>query len=91
MSKTRVQVILEEEEKARFHEHAVLEGQSLSAWLRAAGLKRLESAARTRMETRDQLDEFFRRCDVNEQGREPDWSEHLEVADSSRGSGGTDT
>ena len=91
MSKTRVQVILDEEEKARFHQHAILEGQSLSAWLRTAGLKRLESTAGTRMETGEQLQEFFRRCDERERGLEPDWNEHLEVAGSSRRSGGTDT
>lgn len=89
MSKTRVQVILEDEEKARFHEHAVRDGESLSSWLKNAGLQRLESAADTRIETREQLEEFFRQCDEREAGGEPDWQEHLDVAGRSRRAGET--
>jgi len=91
MSKIRVQVILEDEEKARFQEQAVREGESLSSWLRKAGLHRLESAAGANIGTRKQLEEFFRLCDEREQGTEPDWHEHLEVMDASRRSGRTGT
>ena len=50
----------------------------MSAWLREAGLDRLErSREETRLNTSDDLKQFFARCDErSESGKEPDWEEH---------------
>ena len=85
---TKVQVILEEEEKELFQRHAHREGLSLSSWLRRAGeekLKQLE--AEEKLGTLEDLQSFFAACDAREVGREPDWEEHLAVIERSRGTG----
>ncbi|HEV2851867.1 MAG TPA: ribbon-helix-helix protein, CopG family [Thermoanaerobaculia bacterium] len=82
---TRVQVILEDEEKELFQHRARAEGLSLSAWLRRAGREFLRKQKKTA--TRADLDDFFKACDAREQGTEPDWEEHLRVIERSKRSG----
>jgi hypothetical protein len=88
---TRVQVLLQEEEREQFRRQAEREGLSLSAWLRRAGLDRLRSRQGRRISTVRELREFFREIDVREKGREPDWDEHLAVMVRSRAAGGSGT
>jgi hypothetical protein len=90
-SMTRVQVLLEEEEREQFRRQAEREGVSLSAWLRRAGQERLRSRSGRRISTVRELRQFFREIDAREKGREPDWDEHLAVMARSRGSGGSGT
>ena len=74
----RIQVILDEKEAARIRSQAQKESKSMSAWLREAGLDRLErSREKTRLDTPEDLEQFFARCDErNEPGEEPDWEEY---------------
>lgn len=88
MATIKVQVILEEEERAMIRREAEAAGTSLSAWVRRAALDKLEAARRARrLSSAEDLAAFFAACDERETGREPDWSEHLEVIDASRASG----
>ena len=88
---TRVQVVLQEEERERFRREADLQGQSLSAWLREAGRARVAARADRGPLTAASLRAFFKSCDAREKGREPDWEQHLQVMEGSRrrGSSGT--
>lgn len=90
---TRVQVVLDEEEREVFRRAARAAGTSLSAWLREAGHQRIEEEERPgRIESLAELDAFFAECDRRAgPGREPDWERHREVIDSSRGSGASGT
>ena len=73
----RIQVILDEEEAARFKSQAMRESKSLSAWLRDAGKKMIEiNRQQQRLTDPDVLKEFFRKCDEREHGTEPDWEDH---------------
>lgn len=85
----RVQVVLDERERAAFRRQARLEGLSLSAWLREAGRERLsEQEGMPRFADRESLAAFFERCDRHAgEGKEPDWAEHRQVIDASRGEG----
>jgi hypothetical protein len=88
----RVQVLMSAEERERFRRMAREEGLSLSAWLRRAGLERLEAAGtRRRLDEPARLDAFFRECDAREPGTEPDWENHLRVMRGSRRAGQSDT
>lgn len=81
----RVQVLLEEEEKELFVQEAQRAGMSLSAWIRDAGKERLKNRpARLKLETPDDLRVFFASCDSRQEGREPDWEEHLRVIERSK-------
>ena len=89
---TRIQVIVEETEREAFRSVAEQEGMSLSAWLRQAGKDRL--AAKTHhktIRTTKDLRRFFKVCDSQGSGREPDWVEHKKVIARSQASGATDT
>lgn len=86
---TRVQVILNAEEKEIFQRRASREGLSLSSWLRRAGQEMLKQEKRTM--TREDLDAFFAACDAREEGVEPDWEEHLAVLEASKRSGASET
>jgi hypothetical protein len=55
----------------------VLEGLSLSTWLERECLKWAQTAAK--LDSAEALAVFFEQCDAREQGREPDWEEHLAV------------
>ena len=70
---TRVQVILDEQQKARIQQRAARDGLSLSAWIRRAALRELEGQrARGGDEVRALLASMHRRRAVE---REPDWEE----------------
>ena len=87
---TRVQLLIPDEDLARFVHQTRREGVSLSAWLRAAALERLdrESQAR-RFASGADLDSFFADCDALEgPDTEPDWEQHRLVIEHSRGRGG---
>ena len=73
----RIQVILDEEEAARFKSQAKRESKSLSAWLRDAGRKMLEmNGQRQSLSDPDALKKFFKDCNERERGKEPEWEEH---------------
>ena len=73
----RVQVILEEEEAARFKSQAARESKSLSAWLREAGRTILDlNRTSEKLTDPDSLKRFFKKCNENEKGTEPDWEDH---------------
>lgn len=89
---TRVQVILEEAEREAFRTIAEQEGLSLSAWLRQAGKDRL--SAKTQQKTirnSKDLRRFFKACDSQKVGREPDWDEQKKVITHSQTSGTSET
>lgn len=85
----RVQVILDERERAAFRRQARRDGQSLSAWLREAGYERLRAREQApKFGDRQSLAEFFARCDHHAgEGTEPDWAEHRRVIEQSRREG----
>ena len=73
----RVQVILQEDEAARFRSQAMKESKSLSAWLRDAGKQMLETdQQRQPLTDPTALKRFFQKCSEREKGTEPDWEEH---------------
>ena len=81
----RIHVVLDERERAAFQSRAAAEGRSLSEWLRLAGRERMERERPARIASTDDLTAFFDACDRRDAGREPDWAEHLAIADRSRG------
>jgi hypothetical protein len=84
----RIQIVIDDAECERFRSQATAEGLSLSEWFRRLGRKRLEAAARERrLDSVDDLREFWQVCDSAQSGREPDWDQHLEVMRRSRGGG----
>lgn len=73
----RVQVILGEEEAAKFKFQAQKESKALSAWLREAGKKMLKmNQQRESLIHPATLKTFFDKCKQREQGKEPDWEDH---------------
>jgi hypothetical protein len=73
----RVQVILQENEAARFRSQAMKKSKSLSAWLRDAGKKMLDTDQRLQPLTDPSaLKGFFRNCEEREKGTEPGCEEH---------------
>ena len=97
----RVQLVMSDEDRARFVDQARREGMSLSAWLRVAARERLEAVRNgeqaaspeglrsgKRFESEADLWEFFRKCEeLDGPETEPDWSEHLRVINESRARG----
>jgi hypothetical protein len=76
----RIHIVLGRTEKERFRRLAEREGKSLSEWLRDVARARADAEeARARLDTVEQLEGFFADCDGREQGREPDWDDHLRV------------
>lgn len=89
---SRIQVILNEQERELFRQQAMLEGLSLSAWIREAALVHLAARQRNAaLNSVEALEAFFTECDRYERGREPDWTEHLQVINRSLGSGDSST
>lgn len=84
--KTRVQVMLGSNEREACRQEADLEGLSLSAWFRKLALERLSPVGFQRLRSED-LEAVFQACDTREQGREPDWEEHLSTIERSRRAG----
>jgi hypothetical protein len=87
----RVQVVMDELERERLRRAAEQEGLSLSDWLRRAARDRLRSMEAPTLSTPEDLRAFFEECDRREQGKEPDWKEHLAVIEESKASGRTRT
>ena len=85
---TRVHILIDEADKARYRQQAEREGKSLGAWLREAAEERLRASQEHRsLRTRAELEGFFAECDAREPDREPDWAEHRAVIERSRGQG----
>lgn len=87
----RVQVLLDDEEKAKLERGAKQLGRSLSAFVREAALGRLAEIESQKRFTKSELKEFFKQCGKLEQGKEPDWEEHLQVIRGAIGRGGSGT
>lgn len=85
----RVQLVMPDDDRELFVNQARREGMSLSAWLRTAARKQLESSRSVNLfESPEDVRAFFRSCEALEGPEtEPDWSEHLRVIDESRSSG----
>ncbi len=85
---TRIHLVIDEADKARYRRQAEREGKSLGAWLRAAAEERLRRAE-DRPDLRDAaaLERFFEACDARETGREPDWGEQKRIIATSRTAG----
>jgi hypothetical protein len=82
---SRIHILLDEAEKARYRRQAQREGKSLGAWLREAAEDRLRAAAGHRdLRSRSGLEQFFAECDQHEVGTEPDWLEHRRLIERSR-------
>jgi hypothetical protein len=82
---SRVHVLLDDVEKARYRAQAAREGKSLGAWLRAAAEERLRAATMQRdLRSRRSLERFFAECDERETGQEPDWDAQREMIERSR-------
>jgi hypothetical protein len=75
----RVQVLLDEKEKARLERGAKHLGRSLSAFIRDAALSKLAELESQKLFSKSELRDFFRQCGKIETGKEPDWAEHLQV------------
>ena len=88
---TRVQVVLDDQERAAFARRAAAEGVSLSAWLRDAGRQRLHSRPAPTLRSVADLGRFFDSLPEAGVGREPDWEEHLATMEASRREGLTPT
>lgn len=91
MTALRVQVVVSPHEKLEFAEQARRDGESLSEWLRRAGQERLETRRKRKPAGRGDLEELFTACDAREQGREPDWEDHLRVIGQSLATGRSDS
>lgn len=85
----RIQLLMPDEDRARFTHQARSEGMSLSAWLRAAAHERLaRRSSADRFATLRDVEDFFLACDQREgPGEEPDWEQHLAVIGESRSRG----
>ncbi len=84
---SRIQVVVDDEEKERFRRQAAREGKSLSAWLREAARSWLARHAAPRLDTVEELQSFFDACDERETHPEPDWTEHRRMIERSARSG----
>lgn len=82
---TRIHIVLDPEDKARYRAQADREGKSLAAWLRDAAEDRLrETQEGKSLRSRDALAEFFDACDELEVEQEPDWAQHRDAIERSR-------
>ena len=89
---TRIQIVLNIDEKLRFKTAAKLAGMSLSAWLKECARLRLEEKSSTVLpDTLEKLEAFFSHCDKLEAGEEPDWAQQKEIIERSKTSGTTNT
>ncbi len=71
----RVQVILKEEEVAKFKQQARKQSKSLSAWMREAAYKMLQQDEQKKLTEEQVLKKFFLDCNRREAGQEPNWNE----------------
>ena len=85
---TRIHIVLDEVDKARYRSQADREGKSLAAWLREAAEEKIAGVLdRRRFSARADVEGFFEECDTREPRPEPDWEEHRRVAERSRSQG----
>lgn len=76
----KIQVILDEEEAARFKAQAGKESKSLSSWLRDAGKTVLQMSAKKKpLNTAAELKKFFQESNRREKGEEPDWEDQKKL------------
>ncbi len=86
----RVQLVIPDDDQARFVRQARLEGLSFSAWLRSAARERLERMrGHQRFRGQEDLAAFFAACDAaeNTDEMEPDWEQHEQTITRSRRKG----
>ena len=89
---TRIQVVLDNREKAMFRAAAKREGVSLSAWVKGCAMQALEAQKRQHtLNSKEALRSFFAECDELEQGLEPDWKQHKRIIEESATSGITES
>lgn len=89
---TRIQVVLESNEKVLFQNAARKRGMSMSAWFKECARKEIEEhEKRVTPRTKAELKDFFKTCDEQEQGMEPDWEEQKGVIQASVISGNSDS
>lgn len=82
---TRIHLVIDEADKARYRMQAEREGKSLGAWLRAAAEERLRQAsAAPDLRRATALTRFFEACDAREGAAEPDWDEQKRLIAASR-------
>lgn len=84
---SRIHILVDEADKARYRQQADREGKSLGAWLREAAEEKLLASATSVIRDAADLDRFFEACDERERGPEPDWLEHQRVIERSRTAG----
>jgi len=82
---TRIHLIIDERERDAFRSRAAAEGLSLSEWLRGAARERLEREQPMEIRTVVDLDRFFAERRAVESGDEPEWEQHVQVMERSRG------
>ena len=82
----RVQLVVPDDDHARYVQQARRESLSLCAWLRIAAEDRLRrKGGARRFESAADLEAFFAECDrLPGPEREPDWEEHLATVTQSR-------
>lgn len=78
MRMSRIQVVVNDDERERFRAQARVEGMSMSEWLREAGRQRLGRATPSTLATPGDLRRFFEAIDRGHDGagREDDWAVH---------------
>lgn len=84
----RIHILVDRDDKLRYETQAEREGKSLGAWLREAAEDKYRKSREGRpFRSRQDLADFFDRCDETEPGREPDWAQHREALERSRVAG----
>jgi hypothetical protein len=88
----RIHIVVDRAEKERYMRVAAGEGKTLSEWLRSVAQEKVaEAEAASALDTVEALEDFFRRIDEREQGREPDWESQREIIERSARSGAATT
>ena len=87
----RIQVIVKEHERQMLRAAAQKAGMSLSSWLKKCAFMALEESETEAPSDINELRQFFKECDAQEEGSEPDWSEQKHIIVTSSTSGITNT
>lgn len=80
---TRIQVLLDAEEREAFRRRAAAEGKSLSSWLRDAGRRQLELGQAGVLVDAASVREFFASIPDDGLDHEPDWDDHRTAIEAS--------